>query len=237
MHDATLSSHGKRLSPGATVVACGALLAALILVSAALLPTSDWFAYKAAAGYVVAATLVSAYATRSLAPGAFGLANTVTLLRAALTALLLGIAYETATAEVLWFCVIVATIALVLDGVDGWLARRRHETSSFGARFDMETDAALMVVLSVLVWLFDRAGAWILLAGALRYVFIGVPRLRRPLPASTRHKAACVVQLIALVVALGPIIPPPLAAAAAAAGLAVLVVSFALDVVWLLRHA
>ena len=39
-----------------------------------------------------------------------------------------------------------------LDGVDGWLARRSGIASAFGARFDMEIDALLILVLAVLAW-------------------------------------------------------------------------------------
>ena len=46
-----------------------------------------------------------------------------------------------------------AGLVLLLDGVDGWLARRGGWCSRFGARFDMETDA-LLVLLILLVLLF-----------------------------------------------------------------------------------
>jgi hypothetical protein len=45
----------------------------------------------------------------------------------------------------------------------------------------------------------------------------------------------CVVQGIALLVCLGPIVPADMAVAAAAVGLATLAWSFGVDVVWLLR--
>jgi phosphatidylglycerophosphate synthase len=227
-----------RPSPTATVVAGGALLLTLIYASMSLLPTSQWFALKAIGAYLITATLVVGFASSQLSARAFGRANTVTLIRALLLALLVGLVYEPPTTGALWYGVVVATLALILDGVDGWIARRYAEASRFGARFDMETDAALMLVLAVLVWVLARAGAWILLAGAMRYAFIGaslvVARLRRPLPPSMRRKTACIVQLVALVVALAPIIPPALAALAAAAGLVFLSYSFARDVVWLL---
>src|ERR1700722_14469309 len=67
---------------------------------------------------------------------------------------------------------IIATVALVLDGVDGWLARRCGEASEFGARFDMETDALLILGIATLAWHFDKAGPWILAAGWMRYMFV-----------------------------------------------------------------
>ena len=80
--------------------------------------------------------------------------------------------------------VALAASVAVLDGVDGWLARRTRMASAFGARFDMETDAALILVLAVLAWQFGRAGAWVLACGLLRYAFVGAgvlwPWLRSP---------------------------------------------------------
>jgi phosphatidylglycerophosphate synthase len=233
-----IASEPFRLSPAVAAVVVGVLLATLIYASAAIVPVGEWFALEAAASYVVAAALVVSLASAKLASRSFGLANTVTLTRTMLTAFLAGLVLEPPTVGVLWLAVVVATVALILDGVDGKLARRYGETSGFGARFDMETDAALMLVLAVLVWQLDRAGLWIVLAGALRYLFVGagcvVAKLRRPLPPSLRRKTACIVQLVALVVALGPIIPPTLAELAAGAGLAVLGYSFACDVARLL---
>src|SRR5437867_3690361 len=74
-------------------------------------------------------------------------------------------AYATAAATA-------GAIVTLLDGVDGWLARRTHMASTFGERFDMETDALLILVLSVLAWQYDKAGAWLVLAGLLRYLFV-----------------------------------------------------------------
>src|SRR4051812_6371552 len=65
--------------------------------------------------------------------------------------------------------VALATVALALDAVDGWTARRTRTTGSLGARFDGEADAFLILVLSVFVA--RSVGAWVLAIGAARYVF------------------------------------------------------------------
>ena len=132
-----------------------------------------------------------------------------------------------------------ATVVMILDGVDGRIARRTGTQSAFGARFDMEVDAALILALSVLVWAGDRVGPWCLLIGLMRYVFVAAsrlwPALGAPLPESVRRKVVCVAQGVVLLIALGPIIPSAVAIAVVAAGLAALVYSFAVDVRWLLR--
>ena len=47
--------------------------------------------------------------------------------------------------------VMLAIAVTVLDGADGWLARRSGVSSAFGARFDGEVDAFLILALSVAV--------------------------------------------------------------------------------------
>ena len=85
----------------------------------------------------------------------FGAANLVTTARAALMALVAALAGVAGTADALWLAIGLTTIVALLDGMDGWLARRTGMASEFGARFDMETDAALILAMSVLVWQHD----------------------------------------------------------------------------------
>jgi phosphatidylglycerophosphate synthase len=171
---------------------------------------------------------------------AFGAANLVTVSRGALVALLAGLIGERAAAGVPLLATAVAVTVAVLDGVDGWLARRQRMASDFGARFDMETDALFILVLAVLAWRFDRTGAWVLLSGVLRYAFVGagvvMPWLRRPLPHSARRKTIAVVQVVALIVTIAPFVPAALAALIAAVGLCALSGSFAVDILWLYQH-
>ncbi len=80
--------------------------------------------------------------------------------------------------------VALSAVALVLDWVDGQVARRTHTESAFGARFDMEVDAFLILVLSVYVA--TSVGAWVLAIGLARYLLLAaervLPWLRRPTP-------------------------------------------------------
>jgi phosphatidylglycerophosphate synthase len=182
-----------------------------------------------------------ALALRHLQGRRFGAANMVTLGRAALTLLLVALLGTAPTPVLGWLLVGLGTLGVALDGVDGALARGRNEASAFGARFDMEVDALLILVLAALVWQHDKAGAWILAAGLLRYVFVAasllLPWLAAALPPSRRRQAVCVVQIVSLLGALAPVTVQPWSAALALAGLAALVWSFAVDVRWLERHA
>ena len=112
--------------------------------------------------------------------------------------------------------------------------------SGFGARFDMETDAAFILVLSILVWQHGKAGAWVLLCGLMRYAFVAagwmVPWLARPLRATRRGRTVAVLQLFGLSIALAPGVLPPASVVAAFITLAALAWSFTIDVVWLSRQ-
>lgn len=171
---------------------------------------------------------------------ALGPANVVTAVRATLVALITGALWAPTTPGTATFVVWVSSVAAALDGVDGWLARRTGMHSAFGARFDMETDAWLILALGALVWRYDKAGVWVLLSGALRYLFIaagwGLPWMRGVLPPSQRRKIVCVVQIVGLIVAVAPLVPTPMSVFAAAFSLLALAWSFGVDVAWLWRH-
>jgi phosphatidylglycerophosphate synthase len=171
----------------------------------------------------------------------FGAANQVTLIRGGLVALLAGLIGEPSGVGVPALALVLATVVAVLDGIDGWLARRTRMASAFGARFDMETDALLIMVLALLAWQFDKAGVWVLASGLARYIFVAagmaLPWMRRALPPSQRRKAVAVVQVVALIVAVAPFIPAVASAAVAAVGLCALMLSFLADVVWLFQRA
>jgi phosphatidylglycerophosphate synthase len=75
----------------------------------------------------------------------------------------------------------------------------------------------------------------------MRYAFLAamliVPRLRHALPPNQRRQTICVVQIVALIVAMAPVVPPLAATLLATVALALLVWSFAVDIAWLLRAA
>ena len=218
-----------------------ALLLACSLVLAPLLSLGPAFAVKVMATYGVGAAFVWRGLRLEHPHPRFGPANRVTLGRFALSALMVGLVGEANAngATLAWALVLLATVTALLDAADGPLARRSGLASNFGARFDMETDAWLTLVLCALLLQFDKVGVWVLAAGLMRYAFVGAARiwpwLAAPLPPSRRRQTVCVVQITTLIVCLGPIVPPALAAALAAASLAALTLSFAVDLRYLAR--
>jgi phosphatidylglycerophosphate synthase len=178
----------------------------------------------------------------------FGVANAVTLTRAAVDALMVGVVAEmllggslVTDATLSWILVVTATTALLLDGVDGWAARRTGMASEFGARFDMETDALFLLMLSLLVHATGKVGIWVLASGSMRYGFVLAawpwPWLAGQLPPRRRRKVIYAVQVSALIAALAPAASAEMTQVLCLAGLALLGCSFGVDCLWLARQA
>lgn len=171
----------------------------------------------------------------------FGWANRVTLVRGTVTVTLAALAcFPNILSAITWPFAITSLCILLLDGVDGAIARGSGFKSDFGARFDMELDALLIVVLCVAIINLDKVGLWVLALGMMRYAFIiaGVlwPLLQSPLPESFRRKTVCVWQIATLMIAVLPIVNAEFAFWTLALALVLLVYSFAVDTAWLVCH-
>ena len=132
----------------------------------------------------------------------------------------------------------ITALALVLDFVDGWVARRTRTTATLGAQFDGEVDAFLILVLSVYVS--RSAGAWVLAIGAARYAFLAaswpLPWMRAPLPPRYWRKFVAATQGIVLAIAAADLLPRAVTQAVLVGALVLLAESFGRDVAWLRRH-
>jgi phosphatidylglycerophosphate synthase len=231
------AANGQTRLMRSALVAVGVALVALVALSAGAsreLELSPAYVPKVLTIFAVIAALV--LAGLSAHPFMrFGVANQVTLGRAAVASLLAGLVGEGASPSVGVLAVVLGGVAAVLDSVDGPLARATGSSSAFGARFDMETDAVLVLALAALAWQLGKAGPWVLASGLLRYAFVAAGWLlawmQRPLEPSFRRKAVCAAQMAALVAALA--LNPPASALIAAAALALLCYSFAADTLWL----
>lgn len=172
--------------------------------------------------------------------GALGPADRVTLLRAtlvgAVAALMASAFVRPAVVPAL---VTLSAVALVLDAVDGWVARRTGTASPMGARFDGEVDALLILVLSVYVS--SLIGPWVLAIGAARYLFLVagwlLPWIRAQLPPRYWRKTVAAIQGITLTVAAADVLPRRVTEAALVGALALLSESFGRDVWWLRRES
>ncbi|MFK8075078.1 MAG: CDP-alcohol phosphatidyltransferase family protein [Granulosicoccus sp.] len=225
----------------ALVTACGFVLGSVIYVSLGL---GRSFPLPASACWVIVVLLIFRglpYHRHSK----FGTANTVTSFRAAGAIMLAGMLpvshtiVETSTA--LWIVSLCIAGLICFDGVDGFFARREKLTSDFGARFDMETDAFLALIVSLLIWDSGRAGIWVLGLGLMRYVFVFWSWFSPPLTAvlfpSMRRKVVCVIQLGALCLMISPLLHGNAIMLVGVTALVCLSASFLVDIVWLYRQA
>jgi phosphatidylglycerophosphate synthase len=238
-----MSSSALTRQAGIYVILGGVAVAAIAIGLAVASELSPGFTPAALAVYFAVGVFAVARIADHHPHGRFGTANALTLIRLILTALMGGLAFEVAFHEfapspwMAWLFCALAVAALIIDGLDGYVARRENLVSDFGGRFDMEVDALQILLLCIVAVTLGKAGLWVLIGGALRYAYevAGVfwPALQRPLPPSFRRKLMSVIEGGTLAGLLAPIIVPPVSTVAAAAALALLIYSFAVDVIWL----
>jgi phosphatidylglycerophosphate synthase len=168
-----------------------------------------------------------------------GPADWVTLTRASLT---IGVAALTADSferpAHVALLVALATVALVLDRVDGEVVRRTGTSSALGAHLDGEVDAFLILVLSVYVA--RSLGWWVLAIGAMRYAFLLagwlLPWMQQPLPTRYWSKVVAATQGIVLTIAAAGVLPHTVDQVGVLLALALLAESFGQSVGWLWIH-
>jgi phosphatidylglycerophosphate synthase len=213
-----------------------------LIIQVALLTILSIVVDLGVAGWVAGATygvFMWAVLTRGLhrrGLTALGPANWVTLIRATLVGCVLALIPEALVhGEFTGTLVGIATVALVLDAVDGFVARRTGSETELGARFDMEVDAFLILVLSVYVS--PALGLWVLAIGVMRYAYWVAQRaltwLRAPAPPRYWAKVVAAIQGIVLAVAAAGVLPEPVTRGALVVALVLLIESFGRDIVWL----
>jgi phosphatidylglycerophosphate synthase len=104
---------------------------------------------------------------RMLKPYA-GWANRITAFRF-LAIVVLAYVYQNLS-DIQIACWLGATIPL--DGLDGYLARKRQEQTLMGAYLDMETDAFFVCIVSCMLFLRGLSGYEVLIIGFFRYFYV-----------------------------------------------------------------
>ena len=221
-----------RTGPVIGLIAQLALLA--VLAGTVGLGIAGWVV-GVACGMITAVALTRGLIRRGV--DTLGPADRVTLTRATIVGGVAALVADSFTGSIsLVVLVCMAAVALALDAVDGWVARRTGTMSTLGARFDMEVDAFLILVLAGYVA--PSFGLWWVLAiGAARYLFVAagwlLPWMRGSLPPRYWRKVVAAVQGVVLAVAAADVLPRPVTGAALAGALVLLAESFGRDVWWL----
>ncbi|MEU3292672.1 CDP-alcohol phosphatidyltransferase family protein [Streptomyces longwoodensis] len=230
------NTYDARLVQQETAVGAGAQILLLALLGSATgLGIAGWLAGLA---FAVAGWAVLSRALHRSRLRSFGPANRVTLGRATLVGGVTALVADSfAGRPPVALLVVLTAVALVLDGVDGKVARRTGTSTALGARFDMEVDAFLILVLSVYVS--TQLGPWVLLIGGMRYAFVAAARLapwlNAPLPPSVARKTVAALQGICLLLAGSELLPHLADFGIVLLALGSLLWSFGRDVLWLWR--
>ncbi|MBZ6496135.1 CDP-alcohol phosphatidyltransferase family protein [Haloterrigena longa] len=166
----------------------------------------------------------------------FGLANTLTLLRGGLYAVVAGFVVVPATTDLAWVPALCYGSGVVLDKLDGTVARTVGRETALGRRLDMAFDTFGFVAAPVVAVLWGQLPVWYLSLSAARYVFLaGVywRRVRgRPVfdtPDSNLGKYLAGVQMVFVTMALAPAVSTALVWTLAPAVLAPSLAVFARD--------
>jgi phosphatidylglycerophosphate synthase len=237
-----MGENGKPVLKVRTGVAVGVGLAAAILLIVAL--TVGLHVPGLLVGITFAAVIgiVVGRARRDDGSRRMGPADVVTLVRAVLAGVVAALVADSFVGPIsVPLLVGLSVAALVLDRIDGLVARRTGTVSEFGARFDMEVDSFLILALSVYVA--RDYGGWVLAIGAARYLFWVAGRLwpwmsaqAAPLPPRYWRKVVAATQGIVLTVAAADVLPHGLTEIALVAAAVLLVESFGRDIWWTWRH-
>ena len=176
---------------------------ALSMIVGSLL--AAWAFYPPLLGFVAGFctfVLVAQSKGRWTPKGRFGVPNLITTARLLMTVALL-FAYGRQPG---WHLAVAAGSILLMDVADGWIARKTGQSSEFGASYDVEADALLVMSVTLLLFVRGIAGGWVLIAGLLRYVYVLAPAIvptpLGPAPRSVHGRLFYVCMLVCFMLAL-----------------------------------
>ncbi len=214
------NTYDARLVQQETALGAGVQILVLALLGTAIgMGPAGWLTGLA---FAVATWAVLSRALHRSRLRSFGPANRVTLGRSILVGGVTALVADSfQSPPPLTLLVGLTAVALILDGVDGKVARRTGTSTALGARFDMEVDAFLILVLSVYVSM--AHGPWVLL--------ISYTHRDR----STARKTVAALQGVFLLLAASGLLPHLAEFGVVATALTTLVWSFGRDVLWLRR--
>ena len=227
---------------GSFLLAATAGGAVVLAVSLMLTGPTQAMPFAVLAGimaYLLATIWTTSRLIRNFPHSTLGLCNVATLGRLVIVAILFVALLEGLAPS--WATFGLAVLALGLDGIDGWLARKQGLSSEFGARFDVEVDAAFALVLAVFAAVNGAAGPYVILLGVPYYVFVAaksvLPWLDQPLPEKFSRKVVCVFQIGALITLQVPFLADGRLGLVTLAVAGALLWSFGRDIFWLWRQS
>jgi CDP-diacylglycerol--glycerol-3-phosphate 3-phosphatidyltransferase len=153
-------------------------LAGIVILCALGADRSDWLVGAVSVwGYVIALVFRER-------PERLSLPTFVTLSRALLIAIAAGFMFWRGPVAL---AALAYALAVLLDDVDGRLARKLNQVTPFGAKLDMDIDAAGVLIATTLGILYGKLPAWYLAVGLARYLFVLGGVVRRRLGRASRE--------------------------------------------------
>lgn len=215
-----------------------------LLASLTLINTILWYVYTNRPGLVLSLSIASYLIWTALffrsATNRLNLADRITMTR--WTIVILSVLLILALGRTTWIVTATISIALILDAVDGWMARKYQISSQYGRVIDMEVDhmtTSLLVAVSVMIVGID---AWFLVLNLLRpaYLLFGKQKLneveyRKPAQL-IRAKVIFALSQILLIINLAPILSIEVKSQLSLLNLILLTYSFGVDLILERRH-
>jgi len=134
-----------------------------------------------------------------------GYANLITLFRL-LIVIFIGFFHNQLTHN---FIFSLALFSVILDGVDGYIARKFNQTTTFGEIFDKETDAFYVLIITSILYMQGLFGFWLIIIGYFRYFYGIIVLLKKGLTRdSIRARFQTIMAGIFFVAILSPFILP-----------------------------
>lgn len=170
---------------------------------------------------------------------AFGPANWVTLSRATLVGCVTALIADSFEREIpVGVLVALVAVNVVLDALDGRVARSTGTASGFGARFDLELDVFLNLALSVYVA--RSVGVWVLAIETIRYAYVAagwlLPWMRLPAPRRSWKRIVQGSLVVVFTVAAADVLPTPMTIGSLVLALVLYSEVVCRDIVWLWRR-
>jgi phosphatidylglycerophosphate synthase len=100
-------------------------------------------------------------------PFLIGYPNWISLSR--LIVILIAVSIHNSLSDLVLF--IIFGCVILMDGLDGAVARRFKQTSSAGEYLDMEIDALFVFLISCIHYMEQKLAIWIIIPGSMRYVY------------------------------------------------------------------
>ena len=136
--------------------------------------------------------------------------------------------------------IILSTVSLIMDGLDGFIARKYNLVSKFGEIIDQESDNFLMLVISISLYLNKDIGLYVFFIPLYRYAFLVSMKkydwLQRTLPSSQFRKIACVLTIVLMIMSQDVYFNYENTLFLVILSLFIITFSFSKDIIWLYRN-